>query len=270
MRIGICTSMNTEDPADLGLDQAEYCKKIGFDYIELSLDRIMMMDNSDFSKLGKQLESTGMPCLVCNNFIPPSVRLVGGDYKKEQFDEYIKESLHRAAAIGVHKVVFGSARARAVPSYLSIETAEKQLISCLNYIADEAQQYKIEIEVEHLNRYECNIINTFEQSVAIAKQLSRPNVKSILDYYHFALGGEDCELISRNEKWIGHIHFACTLGRHMPDIYDIQTLAPVLQKIRECIYDDTFSIEAYFPGKVMNDLTYAKVVSALRTALTKI
>lgn len=268
MQIGICVNMNAKDSDDLGLDQIEYCKDIGIEYIELSLDRIMMLNNPDFVQLEKRVVHGKLPCLACNNFIPSSVRVVGNTYNKEQFEAYIHMALPRAHALGARKIVFGSAGARTVPSDFPMEMARQQLLDRLNYIADVAELYEIEIEVEHLNRYECNIINTFEESVALAKDVKRFNVKSIFDYYHFALSGENDKLISQNEEWIGYMHFACTLGRHMPDIYDIQNLAPVLQNLSKCVYDDTFSLEAYFPDMIMNELKYANVISALKTGLT--
>lgn len=267
MRIGLCTNMNTNDPADLGLDQIGYCKEIGIDYMELSLDRIMLLDDDTFASLRGQLDAEGMPCLACNNFIPPSVRLLGKAYNRERFEGYIRKAVTRAAALGARKIVFGSAGARTVPSDFPLEAARAQMVERLTFIADIAARHGVEIEVEHLNRLECNIINTFEESVALAKQLASPNVKSIFDSYHFTLGNEDEALIARHGAWIGHMHFACALGRHMPDIHDVRTLAPLLQKLKACAYDDTFSIEAYFPGRLMTDRSFAKVVEALKTAL---
>lgn len=267
MRLGICTNMNTTDMDDLGLSQIPYCKQLGLEYIELSLDRVMRYDDERFTALVRTVSAQSLPCLVCNNFIPPGIRLIGDDYRQGVFEAYIIKALERAAALGAGKVVFGSAAARNVPSHVPMELAHRQLYERLCFVADVAQNIGIEIEVEHLNRLESNIINTFEESVALAKRLNRPNVKSIFDYYHFALGGEQEKLIKHNKDWIGHIHFACTLGRHMPDIHDVKNMNHIFSVIRGIKYDDTFSFEAYFPRLRMDDLNYKQVVAFVKDAL---
>ncbi len=268
MQLGICTNMNTTDADDLGLNQIPYCKQLGLEYIELSLDRLMRYDDARFEALVQSLSTDSLPCPTCNNFFPPSVRLVGNEFQQDIFESYVKKALARASLLGVGKVVFGSAGARTVPSDFSMETAKEQIFNRLCFIADVAEKNGIEIEIEHLNRLECNIINTFEESTALAKRLSRPNVKSIFDYYHFALSGEREELIAQNGAWIGHIHFACTLGRHMPDIYDAKNLQHIFDILRNLAYDGTFSFEAYFPGLKMDDLKYKEVVSFVKEALS--
>lgn len=268
MQLGICTNMNTADADDLGLNQIPYCKQIGLEYIELSLDRLMRYDDARFEALVQSVSTDAMPCLVCNNFFPPSIRLVGNEFNQHIFESYVNKALTRASLLGVGKVVFGSAGARNIPSDFSKETAKEQIISRLCFIADVAEKNGIEVEIEHLNRLESNIINTFEESTALAKRLNRSNVKSIFDYYHFAIGGEREELISQNGAWIGHIHFACALGRHMPDIYDAKDMQHVFTIIRNLAYDGTFSFEAYFPGLKMEDLKYKEVVSFVKEALS--
>jgi hydroxypyruvate isomerase len=114
---------------------------------------------------------------------------------------------------------------------------------------------------------ECNCINTFEESTAIAKQLNRPNVKSIFDYYHFAVSGEKEKLIRQNEALIGHMHFACTLERHMPDMDDMVRLKHLFEIFRDCSYNGTFSLEAYFPNFEMDNPYYEGVIASMKDIL---
>ena len=267
MIFGICTSMNARSPADVGLDQAHYAKKIGLDYVELSVDRIMRYDDLRFESFKREVSQSPLPCLACNNFIDASLKLAGKEYNQTAFENYITKALSRIASIGARKVVFGSSKARSIPSYLSAEEGRAQIIERIKYIAGIAEKHGIEVEIEHLNRMECNCINTFEESAAIARQLNRPNLKSIFDYYHFAVSGEKEELIRQNEAWIGHIHFACTMGRLMPDMGELKKMKPLLDIIKASFYDGTFSIEAYFPNTEMDNLYYKDVISGLRNNL---
>ena len=267
MILGICTNMNARSAADMGLDQVHYAKKLGLEYLELSVNRIMRYDENRFESFKKEMAESPLPCLTCNNFIDPSIRLLGKEYNRDTFENYIKKSLARIAAIGAKKVVFGSAKARNIPSYISAEEGRAQIIERIKYIAGIAAQYGIELELEHLNRIESNVMNTFEESVSIAKQLNRPNVKSIFDNYHFMISGEREELIRQNEAWIGHMHFACTLERSMPDMDEIKKMKPLLEILGDCSYNGTFSLEAYFPNFEMDDMNFKSVIGYMKDIL---
>jgi len=267
MILGLCTNMNARSPLDAGLDQTAYAEKIGLEYIELPVDRIMRYDDFRFESFKKEIAGSPLPCLACNVFIDSSVKLAGREYNQNAFEHYVTKALSRIAAIGAKKVVFGSAKARNIPSYLPMEEGRAQILERIKFMATVAEKHGIEVEIEHLNRVESNCINTFEESVSIAKQLNRPNVKSIFDYYHFAVSGESEDLIRQNEAWIGHMHFACTLERHMPDLDELKKLKPVLEILRDCSYDDTFSIEANFPNCEMDNLYYKNPIAYMRDVL---
>ena len=267
MVIGICTNMNARSSNDVGFDQALYAKKAGLEYLELPVDRIMRYDDIRFESFKKELAENQLPCLACNNFIDPSVRLVGREYNQGVFENYISRALARISSIGAKKAVFGSARARNIPSYIAAEEGRSQILERIKYIASVAEKYGIELEVEHLNRTESNCINTFEESVSIAKKLNRPNVKSIFDYYHFAVSGEREELIKQNEAWIGHMHFACTLERRMPDLDEVKKLKSILCLLRDCSYNETFSLEAYFPNSEMDNLYFKTPIAYIKDIL---
>jgi sugar phosphate isomerase/epimerase len=253
--------MNARSSADIGIDQVYYAKKIGLEYLELSVDRVMRYDDNRFESFKKEITESPLPCLVCNNFVDPSVKLVGRDYNRNVFENYITKALERIALIGAKKVVFGSSKARLIPSYLSAEEGRGQVIERIKFIAGAAEKRGIQVEIEHLNRIECNVINTFEESTAIAKQLNRPNLKSIFDSYHFQVSGEDEKLIRQNEAWIGHMHFACTLERHMPNMDEVKKMKPLLEILRDCSYNETFSLEAYFPNLEMDNPYFAEPVA---------
>jgi sugar phosphate isomerase/epimerase len=259
--------MNARSSNDVGHDQAWYAKKTGLDYIELSADRIMRYDENRFERFKQEMSESPLPCLVCNNFVDPSIKLAGREFNQGMFENYIKKALEKIASIGAKKVVFGSAKARAIPSYLSAEEGRAQIIERIKFIAGAAEKHGIEVEIEHLNRTECNVINTFEESASIAKQLNRSNLKSIFDYFHFAVSGEKEGLIKQNEAWIGHMHFACTMGRVMPDMDEAGKLKHLFDILRNCSYNGTFSLEAYFPNFEMDNMYFKTVIDYIKDSL---
>lgn len=269
MILGICTNMNARSVVDVGLDQTPYAEKIGLEYVELPVDRLMRYDDFRFEAFKKEVLASPLPCVACNTFVDPSIKLTGKEYNQNTFENYITKALSRIASIGAKKVVFGSAKARNIPSYLSAEEGRAQVIERIKFIAAAAERHGIEVQIEHLNRTESNCINTFEESAAIAKQLNRPNVKSIFDYYHFAVSGENEDLIRQNQEWIGHMHFACTTERRMPDLDEAKKLKPVLEMLRDCSYNDTFSIEAYFPNGEMDNVYFKTPIAYIRDVLNE-
>jgi hydroxypyruvate isomerase len=114
-----------------------------------------------FENLKKKVIGTGLPCLACNNFIPKSIHLTGLEYNEDLFKDYIARAVARAASLGARKIVFGSAGARNVPSDFPMEKARIKITERLCFIGDVAEKNNIQIEIEHLNRLESNIINTF-------------------------------------------------------------------------------------------------------------
>ena len=84
MILGICTNMNARSINDVGLDQALYAKRIGLEYIELAAERIMRYDENRFESFKKEIAESPLPCLSCNSFIDPSVRLIGKEYNRQR------------------------------------------------------------------------------------------------------------------------------------------------------------------------------------------
>ena len=86
MILGICTNMNARSANDTGLDQAHYAKKIGLEYVELSVDRIMRYDDASFERFKTEIAESPLPCLACNNFVDPAIKLAGKDYDQSVFE----------------------------------------------------------------------------------------------------------------------------------------------------------------------------------------
>jgi len=259
--------MNAKDSTTMGLEQAQYAKNIGLDYLEIPVDRMMQLDDDQFEAFKNEAANCSLPCLACNNFLVPSIRLAGNEFDPDTFENYVKKALARIASVGIKKVVFGSGRSRSIPSYLSDEEGIQQVIECIKFITATADSHGLDINIEHLNRAECNCINTFEESVSVVKQLNLPNVKCLLDYYHFSVSGENINLILQNEDSIGHIHFARTMGRIVPDLDDLKKMKPVLDILKECSYDGTLSLEAFFPNSDMENLYYKDVITFMKDSL---
>ncbi|WP_343210547.1 sugar phosphate isomerase/epimerase family protein [Anaerolentibacter hominis] len=264
MKIGLCTNMLADSSDPVGMAFLPLLKRIGCDYAELPLRGVAGLSEADYGTLKAKLNELDLPVLCCNDFLPITLRVIGEEYQEKQLRDYLALALTRARELGVGKVIFGSAKSRNRASGYPMEKALAEVKKSLQIMCEQAALRNIVISIEHLNRLESNLINSFEESAAMVDELGIANLRTILDYYHFALGNEDDDLITRYGDRIGHIHFACTLARHTPDLNDLEELKPAFERIKSTGYDDTFSLEGYAPDLREKEEKYAAVISRIK------
>jgi len=160
--------------------------------------------------------------------------------------DYVRSLFDRAERVGGKVITFASADARWVPDYFPFKRALAQLIDFLKFSADEAAERGLAIVVEPVNEMECNIINNIDDGVELVREVDKPNVGLMVDFYHMIRVGEEPEDILKAGPLMGHVHAADT-GRMYPGsgFYDYPRLLSSLGKIGydgrisfECRYDD--------------------------------
>lgn len=245
MKFGYCVNMIAQDNHGIGYEQLPMLKRVGFDYVELPLAQIMTMGDRAF-RIGPlaALDSTGLPCLACNNFFPASYHLTGPQVDADSILAYANAALDRAAVMGAKRVVFGSAGARNMPLGFSAAEATEQLVLLLRRLAVIAESYGITLVIEHLNLAESNLINRFSQGVSVARRVNHPNVAVLVDLYHLRLAQEPLEDILDGSARLKHIHLARVLERSLPLPGDEEDYRALFSLLRQVGYDGTVSIEA--------------------------
>ncbi|MEG1426142.1 MAG: sugar phosphate isomerase/epimerase [Oscillospiraceae bacterium] len=267
MKFGICTGVQ-EDQGVFLIPHIDFLQKSGFSYVELPLYAIATLSEEKFDGLREYLRTLTVPVLACNCFMDGKIHMTGKDYDSVRFQRYVKKAVSRAHKIGVEKLVLGSGGSRNIPAGFSKETAKKQFESCVRFAAEECALYGIELEIEHLNRLESNLLTSFEESVDFVEKLALPNCKVVLDYFHFALGNENPRLILRRVAAIGHIHFARPLGRVFPEPEDLPDLRGILNILRQSGYTGgTFSMECAFPDMEKEPNFYGNILAAFARQL---
>lgn len=214
----------------------------------------MALDESTFRALQKHVRQVGIPCEACNNLFPGTLRLTGPcvDYKK--IKSYLKFALNRAADLGAHTVVFGSGTAKKVPEHFSKDEAYKQIVMVLELLASISEEYEITIVMEPLRKPECNILNTFRESVEVAKVVKNPFIRVLVDYYHMTWEHESSDvLLHYGQEYLRHVHFAnpnmtsdagILEGRLYPRTKNEWNYIPFVETLRKIGYDNKISIEA--------------------------
>lgn len=255
IKFGCCGSTINSDIDKIGINIIEALKKIGFDYIELSLRDIAQLSNRDFLLLKKRIYLSGLKCEVCNNFYPENIKLTGLDTNNDTILRYLEKALFRAKQIGVEVIVLGSPFSKNLPDGFSGEKAWGQMIEKLRLINLAVKKNKITVVIEPINRNESNFIIKTKEAYQLVKEVGRENIQLLVDYYHFSLEEEDPKILLEINGLLKHVHFSRIKNRSFPiKIEEDPNYLPFISNLKGIGYQHRVSIEAY-TDNFINDAT---------------
>ncbi len=126
---------------------------------------------------------------------------------------------------------------------VSREQCLQWFAEALNELGERAASEHVPLLYEFLNRYETNLFNTVEQSLAFLKILRTQNVKLLCDLFHMNIEERDiAAALKLAGGQVGHVHFVDTNRRAMGDGH--LDVAPIANALREIGYDGFISAEA--------------------------
>ena len=237
MKFGVCIGC---DPERIGIS-----KKIGFDYVESGFSLLAEAENDakydDFLRLTKEYD---IPCLSVNCFLPGSLKVTGPDADPVALKAYVERGMRRGAALGVKKVVFGSAGARNIPEGFPFDAAMRQIFSFLKDIVSPlAERFGITVVIEPLSPKDTNVIRTLREGAEIVAAVNEPNILLLGDLYHMYNVNEHEADVRMMKGLLKHAHIAQPQNRIYPapgDDYDYAAFIAALE-FAGC---ETCSVEA--------------------------
>lgn len=248
MRYGVCADFS----------KAEAVKKAGFDYIELPINKIGVMPESEYTDALREFDKLSFPAEACSLLLPKTMVVIGDRYSESELDGYLKCAYSRMRQMGIHIVSFGSGKSRFVPEGMSYRDAFRELVSVTERIVDTASDYDIEVAIEPLNRAETNLINTLTEGAALA---SMTNAGLLADSFHIWKENEAIDDIILCSP-ISHAHVATLNGRRYPVEKD-EALVGFAEALKKAGYNRRLSIE----GKTEDILADGpRALSALKEA----
>lgn len=248
MKYGCCFNMLSSAPGGTGSEHLKLFRSAGYDYAELPLAEIMSLSQDGYRRLRDDLRESGLPCESFNNFFPPVMRLTGPDVDFNAVSSYVDRAVGTAAEFGAQTIVFGSGGAKRYPETFSRSEAYAQIVRLLKYVDGVAAQQGITIAIEPLRKAECNIINTFEEGVWLARDVGGTHVKVLVDLYHLAEENEPLSHVSEYGRGcLTHVHFANPAGRVFPRAGDGSgaIYRAFCETIAATGYNGRISVEAY-------------------------
>ncbi len=116
--------------------------------------------------------------------------------------------------------------------------------------------------IEPINRYDREnfFVSTSDQIVELLKQLGRPNVKLLFDFYHIQImEGDLTRRLDRHWPYIGHFQFASVPLRQEPDLGEI-SLRPLFAEIAQRGWQGYLSAEYRPRGRTEDGLGWLKTL----------
>lgn len=229
-----------------GIGNAELLKSLGYDFIEIALNSLLLEDREEYRKLIKPVLASPLPTKAFNLFFPQGLRIVGPDANEARIRNYIALAAETLTEAQASVIVLGSAGARNIPEGWERQQADEQLLQVLSWCADELRQTGIILAIEPLNREESNFINSVEDAVEFARLVNRAEIRVLADFFHMDEEREPLDTIRKHKDWLAHIHLADT-GRKHPGSgqYDYDAFFSILKEIdykgmisAECFVDD--------------------------------
>lgn len=236
IRLGICTPV----------ENAALLKEIGYDYIELGLSKIALMEDEDYQKLLAAVKASPLPVESVNSMIPSDFRLCSEEGTDEKVRAYLERAFTRAEELGVSIAVFGSGAARRMPADMSESEAYKLLSQFLRLAARIAEDHYIDIAIEPLRSDECNIVNLVSDAQRLASMTGFRNVGALADLYHMMQEGDYYDSLD-NGIGVIHAHIAEMDFRNFPKASDpcVIEYQEFFEHLRSSGYDGRVSIEAH-------------------------
>ena len=145
-----------------------------------------------------------------------------------------------ASALNAY-IIIGSMRGN-LPKDETRPEAEKWIRESLTEALESAKEKKVNINLEVINRYENNYLNTAAETKAFVESFHSPCLKVHLDLFHMNIEEADmCGAIRTAGSDLGLIHFADN-NRHACGEGCID-FVPILNTLREIGYDGYISVE---------------------------
>ena len=166
MRYGICT----------GIENAGLVKKLGYDYIELSVTKTMGLDPAAYAAGKKALEESGIEAECFNILFPKTMNFVDGKTTNlDALEAYLEKAMAMIADLHGKVVVFGSGKCRTCPPEVKYLDAYENLVKACRLTGEIAGRYGIRVVIEPLSRKETNMVCTVAEGALLQRKVANEN-----------------------------------------------------------------------------------------------
>jgi sugar phosphate isomerase/epimerase len=236
----------------------------GYGHLELSVTEDLMpaRPEEDFEKHLVVLKKLKIRCHQMNNFINPSIKMVGPDVAVDKIVSWAKTTFARAERAGVNYITIGAGKPRKVPEGFEPAKARAQLSAIFARILPMANDHGVTLAMENLNSGETNLGNTLLECLEIV-EVAGPKMKLTADIFHMMREKESPASLMKAASRLTHCHIAEREKRTPPGTAG-DDFRPYLHELRAMKYRGAFSFEC---GWGEGRASLARAISVFREQL---
>jgi sugar phosphate isomerase/epimerase len=176
---------------------------------------------------------------------PPGMCLTHPDSGiRGQTQAYLEALVHLCADLGGDRLVIGSPKQRLVMPGTSLEQAWGWARAVFLGLLPAAAERQVTLCLEPLARAETNLVNTVQEALRMAREISHPRFRVHLDVKAMCDEGRPLGTIIREAAgWVGHLHVN-DANRNGPGWGDTD-YGPVVEALAAIGYNDYASVEVF-------------------------
>ena len=233
MKIGVCSPIERQD----------LLENLGYDQLELSIGAISEMNEEELSELKQRIVGRKIRVTSANCMLHGSLPQLCQDEGLEKVSEYLAMVMPKLQYLGITTAVFGSGWHRRMPDDMPYEKRHQIIRDVLVIMEREARKNGVTVVIEPLNQKETNMLLTTEEAMGYIKELDLPNLKLLVDLYHFYCEGEPLERIYEYGPYIKHVHIVEPSKRTFMRKDDDYDYGAFVKALRDVGYDGALMFE---------------------------
>ena len=183
-KIGLSTFVLASPFTDADLHLMGKVKGMGFDVLEICIEDPTKLSSAQMLSVAKEHE---MEISICGAFGPDRDISHEDSKIRDLGIQYLNSCVDFAAEVGSSFVSGPMYSATGKARLLSPAERKEQFnwaVDSLRVVASYAQDSKVGLAIEPLNRFETDLINTVEQGVELCRAVDLPNVGLLIDTFH--------------------------------------------------------------------------------------
>lgn len=208
-KIGAHVFIWTSGSLDEKLKSFSRAKEIGFDGVEVPIEDTSI-GFEQVKRARKELERVGLEC-TCGTGLGKSENLIDEDKAvRERGKQHLKRAIGICSDLGSH-ILSGVLYGAFQMSKGRGRTQEEWdlAVTLLREAAEFAEDKGVTLCIESVNRYETYFLNTAADTLRLARNIGRDNVKVHFDTYHMNIEEKEFYApIVNSRGYLGHVHIS--------------------------------------------------------------
>ena len=242
MRYGINTLLWTAGFDGSHLDLLPKFREWGFDAAEVAR---FEFDSFPAAEVRRGIESAGLEAVFCSA-LTGSTSVVSDDAAvRDRAVAFLRQGIETAAAIGASTFVGPfCAPVGLLPGRRRTTDEWKYAVEGLQKLGPVLDEYKVDLALEPLNRFETYFLNTAADAVQLCEEVGHSRIGILFDTFHANIEEKDIANALRScGRHLKHVH-TCENDRGVPGSGHVEW-TEVLGALAETGYDKVASIESF-------------------------